>query len=95
MPLTIVADITANPGKEAQLRDALRGLIAPSLAERGCLQYDLHEDNGRPGHFLFYETWESRALWQDHMAALDKTDFGARTESAIEIVHIYEMTQIT
>ncbi|MEO1610025.1 MAG: antibiotic biosynthesis monooxygenase, partial [Pseudomonadota bacterium] len=25
---------------------------------------DLHQDNENPAHFMFYENWESRELWQ-------------------------------
>ena len=67
MPLTIVAKITAAPGKEELLRTALEKLVAPTRAEVGCTQYDLHADNLDPAVFLFFEIWETRELWQDHL----------------------------
>jgi quinol monooxygenase YgiN len=42
-------------------------LIPITRAEEGCIQYDLHQDNEEPAHFLFYENWASRELWQIHM----------------------------
>ena len=64
MPLIILAQITAAPGKEDFLGSELEKLVAPTRAEEGCVQYDLHRDNGNPGFFVFYEIWENRDLWQ-------------------------------
>ena len=63
MALTIVAELIARPGKEDELREALKAIIPPTLVEPGCIRYDMHEDNFRPGHFIFYETWEDREIW--------------------------------
>jgi len=90
--LTIVADIRTAPGKAELVRAELLKLIAPTQAEAGCLVYDLHVDNDDPNHFLFYETWESRALWQDHMGSTHLADFGQATEGAVERLDVYEMT---
>lgn len=56
--LTIIANVYANPDKVDLVRDELEKLIPISLTEKGCLQYDLHQDNERPDHFLVYEVWE-------------------------------------
>lgn len=67
--LRLIADVTAKPGKEAALRMALTALIAPSRAEDGCFQYDLHEDRERPGHFIFFERWRDAAALAAHAQA--------------------------
>jgi quinol monooxygenase YgiN len=64
--LTVVAEFYAKPGKEEELRGELLALVAPTRAENGCVQYDLHEEQGKPGHFLFYENWTSRAELDAH-----------------------------
>lgn len=92
--LTIVADIRANPDKIQLARSELLKLIAPTRAEQGCLRYDLHQDNGDPAHFLFYETWESRELWRTHMESDHIAAFRAATEDAIESVALSEMSGI-
>lgn len=68
-PLTIVAIFEANPGREDELATALQALVAPTRAEAGCLNYDLHRDLEQSGRFLFYENWETRSHWEDHMAS--------------------------
>ena len=67
--LTIVANIHAKADKIDLVKSELLKLIPITRAEKGCINYDLHQDNENPAHFTFYENWESRALWQDHMNA--------------------------
>jgi quinol monooxygenase YgiN len=66
--LTVVAHIHAQPGKEDALREALLALIEPTRKEEGCVEYYLHEETGKPGHFVFYENWKSRAALDQHLA---------------------------
>src|SRR5512139_2537108 len=64
--LTVVAEFYAKPEKTEDLRNELLALVSPTRAENGCVQYDLHEEQGKPGHFLFYENWTSRAELDAH-----------------------------
>ena len=54
--LTVVATFEARPGKEAGLRAALIGLVAPTRKESGCINYDLHISTESPARFLFHVT---------------------------------------
>lgn len=65
--LTVVATFEARPGKEAELRVALIGLVAPTRKEAGCLNYDLHILPENPAKFLFHENWASKAALDAHM----------------------------
>lgn len=94
MPLTIIANIHAAPGRTDLVRAELQKLIEPTRREVGCVQYDLHRDNADPAHFLFYETWESRDLWQAHMAAPHLAAYLKSTEGAVETFAISEMERI-
>ena len=57
--LTIVANITANADSITLVRAELEKLIAITRLEPGCVQYDLHQDNENPTHFMFFENWEN------------------------------------
>ncbi|WP_145266652.1 putative quinol monooxygenase [Calycomorphotria hydatis] len=92
--LTIIADITAKSDQVELVKTELIKLIETTRAEEGCVQYDLHQDNENPAHFLFFELWESRDLWQAHMAAPHLAEFKAATEGAVEDIVIHEMTQV-
>lgn len=92
--LTIIAHITAVTDKTELVKSELQKLIPTTLAEDGCIQYDLHQDNEDPTKFVFFENWESRDLWQDHMNAPHLASHKKATEGAIAKVTIQEMTQI-
>lgn len=93
-PLTIVANIVAHPEKVELVRTELEKLVAITRSEPGCLQYDLHQNNDNPAHFMFYENWASRELWQTHMRAPHLQAYGVATAGAVENFVLYEMTGI-
>ncbi len=92
--LTIVANITAKSDQIGLVKAELEKLIAITRTEEGCRQYDLHQDNENPAHFMFYENWESRELWQAHMGNQHLQDYMAATEGAVEEFTLNEMTHI-
>ena len=67
--LTLIAKWKATPGAEDRLYEALRSLVEPTLAEQGCINYDLHRSIEDPGLFMFYENWTTKALWEQHINA--------------------------
>lgn len=91
--LTIVANIHANPDHIDVLKQELQKLIVPTLAEEGCIQYDLHQDNEDSAHFMFFENWETRELWKQHMNAPHLAAYMAATEGAVAEFTLFEMTQ--
>ncbi len=92
--LTIVANIVAKADKIDLVKAELLKLIDTTRAEKGCINYDLHQDNDNPAHFLFFENWESRELWQQHMANQHLKAYVAATKGAVESFIVNEMTQI-
>ena len=92
--LTIVANIKANPDKIELVKAELLKLIDITRAEDGCINYDLHQDNENPAHFLFYENWESRELWQAHMGAPHLAAYMEVTNGAVEEFTLNEMSVI-
>jgi quinol monooxygenase YgiN len=58
--------LRARKGKEEALDRQLRALVAPSLAEPGCMTYSLHRSADRPGHFFLHEVWASPAHLARH-----------------------------
>ncbi len=92
--LTVVANIKAKADKVDLVKAELLKLIDITRAEEGCINYDLHQDNENPAHFLFYENWESRESLQAHMGNTHLAEFKAATEGAVEDFTVNEMTQI-
>ena len=67
--LTVIATFQARPGKEAELRAALIGLLTPTHKENGCINYDLHVSPDDPGLLVFHENWQSKADLDAHLAS--------------------------
>ena len=83
-PLTVVARVRAKAGKEAQVREALMALIAPTRAEEGCINYDLHLSTEDPQLFLFHENWTSRAALDEHLQKPHLQELGAKAEELFD-----------
>ena len=64
--LTVIAHVRAKPGEESRVRQILEGLLAPTRAEAGCINYDLHQSQTDPALFVFYENWESEGHLETH-----------------------------
>ncbi|BHH83604.1 putative quinol monooxygenase [Desulforhopalus sp. 52FAK] len=92
--ITIVANITTKADKVELVKAELLKLIDVTRAEEGCINYDLHQDNENPAHFLFYENWESRELWQKHVGNTHLKEYMAATEGAVEAFSVNEMSKI-
>ena len=65
--VTVVARIRAKPGLEGRVRGELYKLLAPTRAEAGCINYDMHESPVDPRDFLFYENWTSAEHLDAHL----------------------------
>jgi quinol monooxygenase YgiN len=65
--IRVIARFVARKGKEGQLRALLQSMLAPTHAEPGCKAYELYESDSN-GRYYFYETWESQAALDQHVA---------------------------
>jgi quinol monooxygenase YgiN len=65
---SVVAEVRAKPGKEAELRAATLPLIALVRGDPNNLVYFLQEDRESPGHFVFYEVFANQADFDAHNA---------------------------
>ena len=92
--LTIVARILAKAKKRELVKTELLKLIDITRNEKGCINYDLHQDNENKKLFLFYENWESRELWQNHMQNTHLVAYLKATEGAVDDFVLNEMTLI-
>ena len=93
--LTIIAHINAKADKVELVKAELQKLIQPTLAEQGCINYDLHQDNDNPAHFMFFENWQSRELWRKHMDSKHLADYLVAVEGAIESFTVNEMNAVS
>lgn len=90
----LVAMSRAKPGHESDLRQSLTGLIDPTRAEPGCVQYDLHESRDSPGEFMFYEIWASQADLDAHAASQHLQAHAARSADWVAEARLMPMDRI-
>ncbi|MBX9410266.1 antibiotic biosynthesis monooxygenase [Pseudomonas baetica] len=93
-PFTAIATLTAKPGQQDTLEQALRALVEPSRAEDGCSQYDLHRDLTDPQVFCVIEHWASEAILQAHNASAHFQNFQATAGQCIEHFEIKRLGSI-
>jgi quinol monooxygenase YgiN len=86
--LNVAATMVAKKGKEKELEAQLRGLVGPSRKDQGCLSYDLHQSLDDPAVFFFYETWESKAALDQHMAAPHFTAYREKSKDLVESMEV-------
>jgi len=67
MSVRVVATITATPGSEQPVSDALVELARETQAEAGCQSYELHRSAADPAVFVTVEQWTDRAALDAHM----------------------------
>jgi len=67
--IRVVARFAVKPDCVGAFIDAARRtMVAPTLEEPGCLEYDLCQDQADPTRFAMIETWESEAALATHLA---------------------------
>jgi quinol monooxygenase YgiN len=88
----LIARLSAKPGQEDVLTNALRELAAPSREEAGCLLYDVCVVRDEPARLLVLEEWESQDALDRHMATphfkafLDKVGDALAGEPELEVI---------
>ncbi|MGY4101048.1 putative quinol monooxygenase [Nocardia sp. R16R-3T] len=64
--LTLNCRFTAKPGHETELRETLEDMVAPTLAEAGCIAYELYLHPSDPSRVVLVEEWVDEAALAAH-----------------------------
>ena len=71
--IRVVARVVALPDKVEQVKSVLMGIIEPTRQEKGCIVYELLQNQEDPTDFTFVEEWESQELLNTHLASVHIT----------------------
>ena len=71
------------PAKEAEFRDALLRVNAPSRAEIGCIRIDVFESVREPILFAIYSEWADEAAFELHTTLPHTVQFLEAAESLL------------
>ena len=58
------------------IRAALQEHIRLTLAEAGCIRFDVHENPDQPGQFIVSEEFKDPAAFDAHQARVQSSDWG-------------------
>lgn len=92
--LTIIANIVAKPDHVELVKAELTKLIDKTRAEQGCINYDLHQDNDNPAHFVFHENWSSQQALDEHLASDHIAQYSNAVQGAVESFTLNRMTHL-
>ena len=65
--LEVVAVLTAKPGSEQLIKEALSALVESTRAEDGCVAYHLFASQADPAVFVTVEEWTSQQALDAHL----------------------------
>ncbi|MGD8162507.1 putative quinol monooxygenase [Pantoea sp. FN0307] len=69
MTVPVIAIFRVKPGTETTVEKLFRSVIDTTLAEEGCISYQLNLDTKDAGRFIWTEEWQSQALLDRHLNA--------------------------
>jgi quinol monooxygenase YgiN len=81
--LTVLARVRAREDALEQVKRECLALVAPSRAEDGCINYDLHQSSADKTLFVFYENWVSREALERHFEMPHSLLFDERTDGLL------------
>ena len=98
MPITVIAKLKVQPGKEAEFEAAAKQMIATvKESEPGTLSYVLHKNTKDATEFVYYEVYQDQAAFDahgktDHMKKFGGT-IGALLAGRPEITRLEEVAR--
>ncbi|WP_456268737.1 antibiotic biosynthesis monooxygenase [Kushneria sp. AK178] len=94
MSVPVVAIFRAKPGHEETVETMFRSVIETTLAEEGCIAYQLNRDEADPARFVWTEEWESLELLEQHLAAPHITKLFAEIPEYIESSDVIKLSPV-
>src|SRR5262245_18205882 len=83
-PVKTIAILVATPGMVEELRALLDGMVVPSRAEPGNLQYDLWRDHSDAARFVLEELYTNDAAVAAHRATPHFEKYSSRINDLAE-----------
>ncbi|MGL5939975.1 MAG: putative quinol monooxygenase [Waterburya sp.] len=65
--VTVTASIVVKSGMEEKFKQEYLPIVTLTLAEEGCLNYNLYQSQTNPSIFWLYENWVSQEILEQHL----------------------------
>jgi len=72
--VTVLWEAQAKPGREADMKAFITGVVTSSRYDAGCIEYEAYEVDQQPGKFVIFERWESMAALEGHLGGQRMVD---------------------
>jgi len=69
MNISVMATLTSKKDTDATLQIELKKLLKATLAEEGCLCYEIYEYSREKGKYVVIDQWESEEALTKHQAS--------------------------
>jgi len=92
--IRVVARVVALADKVDELKLVLMRLIEPTRQEKGCIVYELLQNQEELTDFTFIEEWESQALLEEHLASAHIAEAESKLEGLVAAepdIRIYQL----
>ncbi|GFE68635.1 putative quinol monooxygenase [Chroococcus sp. FPU101] len=66
MTIRVIAKVISLPNTLDETKTLLISLVEPTRQEKGCLNYELWQNQENPTEFSFVEEWEDQAALEAH-----------------------------
>ncbi|WP_159023278.1 putative quinol monooxygenase [Formosa sp. L2A11] len=93
--LSIIAKISAKAEHTEFVKDALLHLVKASRPDKGCINYNLLQDNTDKNSFVVYENWKDEAALDLHLNTAHFKAFMEKTEGMLSEFTVNKMTMIS
>ncbi|HLX25614.1 MAG TPA: antibiotic biosynthesis monooxygenase [Candidatus Cybelea sp.] len=80
---TVVTIAIARVGQEAAVRAAAQPFVAESLAEPGCMRFEVYQSSENARIFVIVESWASQEDWRMHHEGPVRGIFHQKIDDAI------------
>lgn len=93
MSIYLTALLKFKAGEADNVKPLLLELVANSLKEKACLQYELYQDSENESLFIFHETWKDAAGLEQHTQQEHYKQFSQAVVPLLEEVPTLHKTQ--
>ncbi len=80
--LIVHARVRVPESQRDVLIEKANAVIGPSRADAGCIEYSLYADITDPGHFIFYEEWDTLDDLKAHLSTDHVREFAGWFDAA-------------
>lgn len=95
--IIVLAKVSPKPEKKAELLELVKGVMAETRKEAGCISYTLMDNPHDPEGCMFVEEWESKEALLQHAASPHVAEWrkaSAELLSAKTAVRIFQAEEI-